>query len=54
MSIEQANFINIENKKCKEGKKIINAYNAPKEDPKISFVRLVEWLANFPVKDNIM
>jgi len=54
MSIEQASFINIENKKCKDGKKIINAYSAPKEDPKIIFVLLVECLANFPVKDNII
>jgi len=52
--MEQATFINIENEKYRDGKKIINAYKAPKEDPKISFVRLVGYLANLPVKDNIM
>ena len=53
ISIEQAIFIRIENKKCNDGKKIINAYSAPKEDAKINFMRLDLNLATLLVKDNI-
>lgn len=54
ISIEQASFINIENKKCKDGKNIINAYKAPNEDDKINFIRLVGYLANLLVRDSMI
>jgi hypothetical protein len=51
--MEQAIFIRTENKKCNDGKKITNAYKAPKEDAIINFIRLDLNLANLPVRDNI-
>lgn len=51
--MEQATFIRTENKKCKDGKKITNAYKAPREDAKINFVRPDLNLVNLPVRDSI-